>query len=110
MSVLVERATELAALIRAHGGRALVVGGFVRDRLLGRESTDLDIEVFGIEQERLPSLLAQLGRVEPVGQAFPVYKLGSIDVALPRRESKSGRGHKGFVVTGDPFMTVEEAA
>jgi tRNA nucleotidyltransferase (CCA-adding enzyme) len=107
---LVQRASELAALVRAHGGRALVVGGFVRDRLLGRDSTDLDIEVFGIGEETLPLLLAQLGRVEPVGQAFPVYKLGSIDVALPRRESKSGRGHKGFTVTGDPFMSVEDAA
>jgi tRNA nucleotidyltransferase (CCA-adding enzyme) len=48
--------------------------------------------------------------VEPVGQAFPVFKLGTIDVALPRRESKTGRGHKGFTVHGDPFMTIEEAA
>jgi tRNA nucleotidyltransferase (CCA-adding enzyme) len=106
----VERAVELARLVRAHGGRALVVGGFVRDRLLGRASTDLDVEVFGIDQEQLPALLAQLGRVEPVGQAFPVYKLGTIDVALPRRESKTGRGHKGFTVVGDPYMSVEEAA
>ena len=100
----------IARLVRERGGRALVVGGFVRDRLLGRESPDLDIEVFGIPQDTLPGLLGQLGRVEPVGQAFPVYKLGAIDVALPRRESKSGRGHKGFIVTGDPFMTIDEAA
>lgn len=106
----VERAVELARLVRAHGGRALVVGGFVRDRLLGRTSTDLDVEVFGIDQEQLPALLERLGRVEPVGQAFPVYKLGTIDVALPRRESKTGRGHKGFAVVGDPYMSVEEAA
>lgn len=106
----VRRARDLASLARAHGGRALVVGGFVRDRLLGQFSTDLDIEVFGIEQEELPRLLARMGRVEAVGQAFPVYKLGSIDVALPRRESKTGRGHKGFTVVGDPFMSVEDAA
>jgi tRNA nucleotidyltransferase (CCA-adding enzyme) len=55
-------------------------------------------------------LLSTLGRVEAVGQAFAVYKLGDIDVALPRRESKAGRGHKGFIVTGDPAMTPEEAA
>ncbi len=55
-------------------------------------------------------LLKSLGRVEPVGQAFPVYKLGAIDVALPRRESKTGRGHKGFTVEGDPSMPFEEAA
>jgi tRNA nucleotidyltransferase (CCA-adding enzyme) len=107
---LVRQATEIARVVRDHGGRALVVGGFVRDRLLGRESRELDMEVFGIPGERLAELLSRFGRVEPVGQAFPVYKLGSIDVALPRRESKTGRGHKGFTVTGDPFMSVEEAA
>ena len=73
-------------------------------------SKDLDIEVFGIPQEQLLPLLRSLGRVEPVGQAFPVYKLGDIDVALPRRESKTGRGHKGFTVEGDPSMPFEEAA
>ena len=57
-------------------------------------------------QDQLPAVLAELGRVEPVGQAFPVFKLGTIDVALPRRESKTGRGHKGFAVEGDPFMSV----
>ena len=96
--------------MREAGGRALCVGGFVRDRLLGRTSKDLDIEVFGIPADKLPVLLRSLGRVEPVGQAFPVYKLGAIDVALPRRESKTGRGHKGFTVEGDPSMTFEEAA
>jgi tRNA nucleotidyltransferase (CCA-adding enzyme) len=68
------------------------------------------MEVFGIPQDALLPLLKSLGRVEPVGQAFPVYKLGAIDVALPRRESKTGRGHKGFTVQGDPSMTFEEAA
>jgi tRNA nucleotidyltransferase (CCA-adding enzyme) len=99
------------------GGRALVVGGWVRDRLRGKPSKDMDIEVFGVAQDRLPALLAPLGRVEPVGQSFPVYKLvppdgtaGEIDVALPRRESKRGRGHKGFEVHGDPSMSVADAA
>jgi tRNA nucleotidyltransferase (CCA-adding enzyme) len=96
--------------VRDAGGRALCVGGFVRDRLLGKKSQDLDIEVFGIAQDALLPLLRSLGRVEPVGQAFPVYKLGDIDVALPRRESKTGRGHKGFTVEGDPSMPFEDAA
>ncbi|RPI53777.1 MAG: HD domain-containing protein, partial [Acidobacteria bacterium] len=58
----------------------------------------------------LPSLLERFGRVEPIGQSFPVYKIGPIDIGLPRRESKSGRGHKGFLVEGDPSMSIEDAA
>ena len=60
--------------------------------------------------DALPGLLAAIGRVEPAGRAFPVFKLGPIDVALPRRESKSGRGHTGFQVDGDPSMSVADAA
>lgn len=107
---LIAQARTLAESVRTAGGRALCVGGFVRDQLLGRESKDLDIEVFGVAQDALPPLLATLGRVESVGQAFPVYKLGAVDVALPRRESKTGRGHKGFAVVGDPSMSYAEAA
>ena len=107
---LAEDARRVALAIREAGGRALCVGGFVRDRLLERASEDLDLEVFGIPEDQLPALLTTLGRVEPVGQAFPVYKLGHIDVALPRRESKSGRGHKGFIVQGDHTMAFADAA
>lgn len=103
-------ARRIASHIKAHGGRALCVGGFVRDRLLGRASKDLDIEVFGIPAADLASILEALGPVQPVGQAFAVYKLGDVDVALPRRESKAGRGHKGFVVEGDPWMSYADAA
>ena len=105
-----EVALAVARAAGARGGRAVVVGGFVRDRLLGRQSKDLDLEVFGVPQGEMLALLGAIGRVEPVGRAFPVYKLGPIDVALPRRESKSGRGHTAFAVEGDPFMTFEEAA
>ena len=55
--------------------------------------------------ERLRQLLESFGRVETVGESFQVYKTGDIDVSLPRRESKSGRGHRGFDVTGDPSMS-----
>src|SRR5439155_1849743 len=88
-----EIARRVAQAAADAGGRALVVGGWVRDRLRGRPSKDIDIEVFGIAQDRLPSLLAPLGRVEPVGQSFPVYKLvrprgsdGETDLALTRRK------------------------
>jgi tRNA nucleotidyltransferase (CCA-adding enzyme) len=103
-------AAKIARAVRERGGRALVVGGWVRDRLLGLDSKDLDMEVFGIAADHLPALLQPFGRVEPIGQSFPVYKIGTIDIGLPRRESKAGRGHKGFVVEGDPSMSIEEAA
>ncbi len=107
---LAHQAQRIAEAVRGAGGRALCVGGFVRDRLLQLPSKDLDVEVFGVPHDTLLALLRSLGRVEPVGQAFPVYKLGDVDVALPRRESKTGRGHKGFTVEGDPSMSFEEAA
>jgi tRNA nucleotidyltransferase (CCA-adding enzyme) len=108
--ILESQAHRIATAVREAGGRALCVGGFTRDRILGRQSKDLDIEVFGIPQDRLLAVLQTLGKVVPAGQAFPVYKLGDVDVALPRRESKTGRGHKGFTVEGDPAMPFEEAA
>jgi tRNA nucleotidyltransferase (CCA-adding enzyme) len=104
------QAIDIARVVRDHSGRALVVGGFVRDQLLGRPSQEVDVEVFGIAEDRLRELLARIGRVEAVGQQFAVYKMGNVDVSLPRRESKAGRGHKGFVVSGDPQMPVDEAA
>jgi tRNA nucleotidyltransferase (CCA-adding enzyme) len=103
-------ARQIAEAVRGAGGRALVVGGWVRDRLLGRDSKDVDIEVFGVPAGALRALLESLGRVELVGESFQVYKLGDIDVSLPRRESKTGRGHKGFDIAGDPSMSIGDAA
>jgi tRNA nucleotidyltransferase (CCA-adding enzyme) len=103
-------ALAIARAVRDAGGRALVVGGWVRDRLMGRDSKDIDVEVFGVPVQQLKSLLESLGRVETVGESFQVFKAGGVDVSLPRRESKSGRGHRGFEVTGDPSMPVEDAA
>jgi len=111
MTSHVDHARAIATAIRDAGGRALVVGGWVRDRLLGLpESINVDLEVFGVPGDRLRALLESFGRVEAVGESFQVYKLGTIDISLPRRDSKAGRGHKGFVVTGDPDMSIAEAA
>ena len=109
MPTALDRARAIATAVREAGGRALIVGGWVRDRLMGRDSKDLDLEVYSIPSDRLRQLLESFGRVETVGGSFQVYKLGDIDVSLPRRESKSGRGHRGFAISGDPTMTVEEA-
>lgn len=120
----------LCEAVREAGGRAMLVGGSVRDRLLAIDSKDFDLEVYGLEPARLRTVLEQMGHVNTVGEHFSVYKLVlfrprsmpslsdetatqerfEIDVSLPRRESKSGRGHRGFVIEGDPVMTFEEAA
>lgn len=111
MQELPKKIKRLAGAVREEGGRAMLVGGCVRDDLMGIEPKDWDAEVYGIRPERLRKLLEKLGRVDAVGEAFTVYKLGRhLDVALPRRERKTGRGHRGFVVEGDPEMTFEEAA
>jgi tRNA nucleotidyltransferase (CCA-adding enzyme) len=68
----------IARAVREAGGRALIVGGWVRDRLLGHAAKDIDVEVYGLD--------------------------------APRRESKVGRGHKGFEVVGDPRLSIDEAA
>src|SRR5256885_234869 len=110
-----DRARRIAEAVCDAGGRALIVGGWVRDRImaLGKHaddvSKDIDIEVFGVPADRLRLLLESFGRVETVGESFQVYKSGDIDVSLPRRESKSGPGHRGFDIAGDPSMELREA-
>ncbi|MBK9162523.1 MAG: HD domain-containing protein [Acidobacteria bacterium] len=100
----------LANAIREAGGRAMLVGGCVRDELMGIAPKDWDLEVYGIEPDKLRELLDDFGDVKVVGEAFAVYKLGNdLDVSLPRRERKTGRGHRGFVVDGAPDMSFEDA-
>lgn len=98
--------------VRDTGGKAFLVGGCVRDALLGRAVKDIDIEVFGLEQEKVRNLLGRYFKVDLVGESFSVFKLGGlpVDVALPRRESKTGLGHKAFDVVVDPVLSFEDAA
>jgi len=106
------RVLDISRAVQVAGGRAFLVGGLVRDRALGAasEARDYDLEVFGIDGAALRAILEKFGKVNAVGESFTVYKLGDIDVSIPRRDSKTGKGHKGFTVTGDPAMSVEEAA
>jgi len=110
MEPAADLATAIARGVRESGGRALLVGGVVRDGLLGRASKDVDLEVFGIPADQLRPLLERFGRVDVVGESFTVFKIGNVDVSLPRRESKVARGHRGFAVEGDPSMSVADAA
>lgn len=95
-------------------GRPRLVGGGVRDWLLGLPSTDFDIEVAGASFEELHRVLAPFGATDVVGRSFGVIKLrhGDIeyDFSLPRRESKTGAGHRGFAVAPDPTLSDAEAA
>lgn len=115
----------LVEVIVAAGGRPVAVGGAIRDSLLGHPPKDIDVEVYGLPLEALEAALAAAGlSVHAVGRSFGVLKVDVvvksgdgrgdvrdvIDVALPRTESKVGRGHKGFVVESDPFMSFEAAA
>ena len=107
---LPQKILRLAKIVGEAGGRALLVGGCVRDRIMQVEPKDWDVEIYGVEPERLRQILDGFGKVDAVGEAFTVYKIGrDLDVSLPRRERKTGRGHRGFVVTGDPQMSFEEA-
>jgi tRNA nucleotidyltransferase (CCA-adding enzyme) len=121
----------LSRTIAASGGRAMLVGGCVRDELMGILPKDWDLEVYNIESARLKEILERFARqissedvgtdqsspsinagipLSAVGEAFTVYKLGTyLDVSMPRRERKVGRGHRGFAVEGDPDMSFEEA-
>ena len=110
MSEFPEKVLSLARAIHEAGGRALLVGGCVRDELMGKQPKDWDLEIYQLDAVRLREILDQFGSVNVVGESFTVYKLGShLDVSIPRRERKSGRGHKGFVIEGDPSMSVAEA-
>lgn len=101
--------------IKKNGGTPLFVGGCVRDKILGTPSKDIDIEVYNLGSAELINVLSQFGKVNAVGVSFGVIKLTTadgqdFDFSLPRRDNKTGQGHKGFQVEIDPAMTPEIAA
>lgn len=108
------RLLSIAKDIRAAGGRAFLVGGWVRDALLGRNCRDYDVEVYDIGQDELIPILKNYGRTNLVGKAFGVIHLAmkgeSLDFSFPRTESKVGYGHRGFVVETNAKLSFKEAA
>ncbi len=99
-------------LISAAGGRAWLVGGTVRDGLMGLAQRDIDVEAFGLPASRLREVLGESFRLDLVGESFGILKLRDlpIDIGLPRRESKVGRGHREFEVVSDPEIPLPVAA
>ncbi|MDX8410151.1 MAG: HD domain-containing protein [Mariprofundales bacterium] len=104
--------------VREAGGQAWLVGGWVRDHLLGRGkeehgATDFDLEIYRLMPDRLYALAQAIGRVVVVGKHFGVLKLVcdgvEMDVALPRSEYSTGDGHRDFSIHFDLNLAPEQA-
>ena len=96
------------------GGKAFLVGGAVLGAIQGRDVKDWDVEVCGIALDTLIDILNRHGNANYVGKCFGVVKLSTpgyeYDFNLPRRETKTGQGHKDFDMEFDPTLTPFEAA
>ncbi len=106
------RIRDVARAVAAAGGRAVLVGGYVRDRLLGVASKDYDVEIYGLSPDAVADLLADFGELIQVGRAFGVLRIKGLDAdfSLPRRDSKSGSGHRGFDIAFDPDLDFAQAS
>jgi tRNA nucleotidyltransferase (CCA-adding enzyme) len=110
-----ELVISIAAEVQAEGGSVLLVGGFVRDFVMGALPKDMDIEVYGMDADALEALVNRFGKVSEVGKSFGILKLFTdegidLDISVPRTDSKVSEGHRGFAVKTDPNMGVEDAA
>lgn len=100
----------------APSAKAYFVGGYVRDKVMRKESSDIDIEVFGISQSKIEEVLNEcakelsLGEIDLVGKSYGIYKIGDLDISLPRRERKTGNKHTDFDVQVDTEMNIKEAS
>lgn len=112
-SSLREAALLFARDVRNAGGTAYIVGGAVRDLMLDRcDIKDVDIEVFGLPADRIERIAGRHWGFDECGASFGVLKLKGvdIDISLPRTESKTAIGHKGFAIESNPFLSIREAA
>lgn len=112
--ILPKRLLEIAADINQAGGSIYMVGGWVRDMLLGAPSHDYDLEVYGLDMERLFNILVRHAKPNLVGKSFGVITMRvdglNFDFAFPRTENKTGPGHKGFTVAADPYLSFAAAS
>jgi tRNA nucleotidyltransferase (CCA-adding enzyme) len=105
------RVMELCSYLADKGLRPLLVGGAVIDVILGNDPKDWDIEVHGCSLDDLQATLEAGGfKCKTAGKSFGILVVGNMDVSVPRRDNKTGKGHKGFKVEFDPTMTPEDAA
>lgn len=104
--------SEIASAVHDLGGRALLVGGCVRDGLMGIPCYDIDCEVHGVAPDKLRALLGRFGGIDESGEKYGIFTIrgAGIDIALPRKETRTGPGHKDFAVCVDPMLPPETAA
>jgi tRNA nucleotidyltransferase (CCA-adding enzyme) len=101
--------------LNANNIKALIIGGYVRDFFLNLESKDIDIELYhAVSLTQVIKILENFGDVNCVGKSFAVIKLSykgyELDFSLPRKDNKTDKGHKGFVITVDNSLSFEEAS
>jgi tRNA nucleotidyltransferase (CCA-adding enzyme) len=107
-----DKVKEIALAIRTAGGRAMMVGGCVRDKLLNIQAKDYDLEIYDLSAAQLLAAITPVCEVDAVGMSFGVLKVKhfDIDLALPRKENKTGRGHRGFIMELTPELDFATAA
>lgn len=88
---------EIRALLAPYTKRAYLVGGYVRDLLLGRECSDYDVEIYDVSPQNFDALMQKIG-ANCVGKSYFIYKFKNFDLGLPRTESKTGKRHRDFSV------------
>lgn len=96
---------EIAKKIENAGGRLYLVGGALRDELLGKKCEDEDYCVTGISKEEFVKLFPQ---AKCMGKSFEVFQIERTEFALARREKKIGIGHKNFEIETSKDITIEE--
>lgn len=105
-------AIAIAKAVQQYDGTCYYVGGYVRDALLGIENKDIDMEVHGVSPSVLEDILKNFGEVISIGASFGIYNIKGydLDIAMPRKETARGTGHRDFDVFVDPFIGTEKAA
>lgn len=103
---------KIIILINKNGGTVYFVGGCVRDKFLGRENKDVDVEIHNIPVQKVRDILTNFGNVDEVGKAFGVLKVDGVntDFTFPRTESRTGDRHTDFDVKVNPFLSLHASA
>lgn len=107
-------AAEAASILQGVGGNVFVVGGAIRDIMLGKKPKDVDLMVSGLAPQQIEEALQHEGKVDITGKSFGVYRFKNVEgspgveIALPRSEKSTGAGHKDFEVQADYNLPPEE--